>query len=118
MPQQGVRPAQPRQLGGEGDQRVVGYYDTLSKQLVFLGSSDPSPGERVTLAHELTHALEDQHFDLSRIDRMLAACDDEAFQAALAVVEMGGSHTSSGEDRVTESTIRGFWKGYREVMGL
>ena len=81
-----------REVAKFGDQRVVGYYDTLSKQLVFLGSSDPSPGERVTLAHELTHALEDQHFDLSRIDRMLAACDDEAFQAALAVVEGSANH--------------------------
>ena len=35
-----------------------------------------------------------------------------------AVVELGGSSIASSEDRVTESTIRGFWKGYREVMGF
>lgn len=66
---------------------VIGFYDTLSGQLVFLGSDDPSPEERVTLAHELVHALEDQRFDLSRIDRLLADCQEEAFQAALAVIE-------------------------------
>ena len=36
----------------------------------------------------------------------------------LAVVELGGDSIASGENRVTEATIRGFWKGYREVMGL
>lgn len=66
---------------------VIGFYDTLSGELVFLGTEDPMPEERVTLAHELVHALEDQVFDLSRIDALLADCQEEAFQAALAVVE-------------------------------
>lgn len=66
---------------------VIGYYDTLSGELVYLGSDDPSPGERVTLAHELVHALEDQNFGLDRIDQLLASCQDDAFDAALAVVE-------------------------------
>ena len=66
---------------------VIGYYDTLTGELVFLGSDDPMPEERVTLAHELVHALDDQWFDLSTIDRLLADCEEEAFQAALAVVE-------------------------------
>ena len=35
-----------------------------------------------------------------------------------SVVELGGRAVESTEDRVTETTIRGFWKGYREVMGL
>jgi anthranilate 1,2-dioxygenase large subunit/terephthalate 1,2-dioxygenase oxygenase component alpha subunit len=35
-----------------------------------------------------------------------------------AVLEMGGSAVQSSENRVTEATIRGFWKGYRETMGL
>jgi phenylpropionate dioxygenase-like ring-hydroxylating dioxygenase large terminal subunit len=35
-----------------------------------------------------------------------------------AVVEMGGDSVASGANRVTEATIRGFWKGYRETMGL
>ena len=37
---------------------------------------------------------------------------------AAAVVEMGGSGVQSSENRVTEATIRGFWKGYRETMDL
>jgi hypothetical protein len=66
---------------------VIGFYDTLTGELVFLGTDDPMPEERVTLAHELVHALDDQWFDLSKIDRLLADCQEEAFQTALAVVE-------------------------------
>jgi hypothetical protein len=69
------------------DVAVIGFYDTITGELVFIGSDDPMPEERVTLAHELVHALDDQWFDLSKIDRLLAACEEEAFQAALAVVE-------------------------------
>ncbi len=67
--------------------QVIGFYDTLSKQLVFQGGESPTPLERITLAHELTHALDDQHFGLSSIDRLAATCQDEAYEAALGAVE-------------------------------
>ena len=35
-----------------------------------------------------------------------------------AVIEMGGSSTSSSPSRVTESAVRGFWKCYRALMDL
>ncbi|MFM7718249.1 MAG: hypothetical protein ACKO8G_01985, partial [Actinomycetota bacterium] len=66
---------------------VIGYYDSLSGELVYLGNEDPSPGERVTLAHELVHALDDRTFGIAVIDDRIAACEDEAVQAALAVFE-------------------------------
>jgi hypothetical protein len=75
-----------------GSSQVIGYYDTQTKQLVFIGSENPSPLERVTLAHELTHAIDDQHFDLSRIDTLGNTCQDDAYDAAVAVVE--GNATS------------------------
>jgi hypothetical protein len=46
---------------------VSGFYDPESKELVIRGGA-LTPGVRVTLAHELTHALEDQHFNLDRKD--------------------------------------------------
>jgi hypothetical protein len=67
--------------------QVIGFYDTLSKQLVFLGGEEPSAYERVTLAHELTHALDDQHFGLSRVDHLGSTCQDEAAEAAVGAVE-------------------------------
>ena len=37
---------------------------------------------------------------------------------AQSVLEMGGTEAQGGESRVTEASIRGFWKAYREHMGL
>ena len=37
--------------------------------------------------HELTHALDDQHFGLVRVDRLGATCQDERQAAALGAVE-------------------------------
>jgi hypothetical protein len=67
--------------------QVIGYYDPLSGQLVFIGTEDPTPVQKVTLAHELTHALDDQHFRLDRLNTLENECADEAFQAALGAVE-------------------------------
>jgi hypothetical protein len=75
------------QLEAFASSQVIGYYDEISKYLVFIGTDDPTPAQLVTLAHELTHALDDQHFGLMRLDELAAACDDEAFQAALALTE-------------------------------
>jgi hypothetical protein len=75
------------QLEDFASSQVIGYYDEVSKYLVFLGTDDPTPVQLVTLAHELTHALDDQHFRLMRLDEFAAACDDEGFQAALALTE-------------------------------
>src|SRR5690349_2751105 len=35
-----------------------------------------------------------------------------------AVIEMGGASADSSESRVTEASVRGFWKAYRAQMGL
>jgi hypothetical protein len=66
---------------------VVGYYDPQSKQLVFIGTDNPSPAERFTLAHELTHADDDQHFDLNRLNGLERNCADEQLMAASGAVE-------------------------------
>jgi anthranilate 1,2-dioxygenase large subunit/terephthalate 1,2-dioxygenase oxygenase component alpha subunit len=39
-------------------------------------------------------------------------------EAAMSVVEMGGSGTASEESRVSEAAVRGFWKCYRRHMGF
>ena len=35
-----------------------------------------------------------------------------------AVIEMGGAGAESSESRVTEASVRGFWKAYRAQMGM
>ena len=51
-----------RTLLGAG---VVGFYDPETDELVVRGTA-LTPYVRTTIAHELTHALDDQHFDLDR----------------------------------------------------
>ncbi len=82
-PGDGLRAAVEKFAGSQ----VIGYYDPESGELVFIGAENPSPIEKVTLAHELTHALDDQHFDLNRLDTLQSGCRDETFQAALGAVE-------------------------------
>jgi hypothetical protein len=67
--------------------QVIGYYDPSTGQLVFIGTDDPTPVERLTLAHELTHADDDQHFDLGRINGLENRCLDEEELAATGAVE-------------------------------
>jgi len=67
--------------------QVVGFYVPESGKLVFIGADELDPVAYVTLAHELTHAIEDQHFDLDRLNGLDEKCRDEAAAAALAVVE-------------------------------
>ena len=67
---------------------VLGFYVPETGELVFTGSAaQPSLLEGVVLAHELTHALDDQHFDLVRVDRLGSHCRDELSMAALGAVE-------------------------------
>jgi hypothetical protein len=70
-----------------GSSQVIGYYDTVTGELKFTGSESPSPLERITLAHELTHAIDDQRFGLERLDVLGAKCRDEDAAATLALVE-------------------------------
>jgi hypothetical protein len=70
-----------------GSTQVIGYYDTVTGELKFIGEEDPSPLERITLAHELTHAIDDQWFALERLDTLGAECRDEELDAAVALVE-------------------------------
>ena len=74
---------------------VVGFYDPETGELVYLGSGDLGFTERLTLAHELTHALDDQTFDLTRLDALVNACQDEREAAALGLVEGSAQYFSA-----------------------
>jgi hypothetical protein len=63
---------------------VAGFYDAKTKALVVRGA-DPTPSVRAVLAHELTHALQDQYFGLDR--PALDKRSDEASQAFTGLVE-------------------------------
>lgn len=61
---------------------TLGYYDGFSNRLVVQAES-PTPYVRSILVHELTHALQDQHFDLDREFDYY----DESYVAFQALVE-------------------------------
>jgi hypothetical protein len=63
---------------------IVGVYLPATKELVVRGT-EVTPYTRSVLVHELTHALQDQHFNLQRPD--LEGRDDEAAQSFTALVE-------------------------------
>jgi hypothetical protein len=67
--------------------QVLGFYNSQNEELVYAGDADLTRVEQFVLAHELTHAIDDQHFDLDRLDRISQTCDDERFLAGLGVVE-------------------------------
>ncbi len=64
--------------------QVMGYYDFEVKEMVLIERESMSAVDKVTLAHELTHALQDQHFNLTRFLNL--SFSDELF-AREALVE-------------------------------
>ncbi len=73
--------ASQRQLLGDG---VLGFYDPKTKELV-VGGDHIGPFLREVMAHELTHALDDQWFNLDRPE--LDHATDGSDWAYLALVE-------------------------------
>ncbi len=48
---------------------VLAYYDPKKKTITVKGTNLDDVATRVTVAHELTHALQDQHFDLQKLEK-------------------------------------------------
>ena len=78
-------------------EQVAGYYDGEVQELVVpIGDGELSELQRLTLVHELTHALTDQYFEFA--DRMVELDDAQRFEevAALsALVEGDASLTET-----------------------
>ena len=72
--------------------QVLGFYNSQNGELVYTGDEELSRIEQFILAHELTHAIDDQHFDLDRLDEIAATCQDERVLAALGTVEGSANH--------------------------
>jgi len=63
-------------LGQMLEEQVAGYYDAKTKTVYLLDWIEPE-GQRPVLAHELTHALQDQNYDLEKsMKRALKQEDD------------------------------------------
>ena len=54
---------------------MLAFYDPDAKEVVIRGGTKfLDVPHRVVLAHELTHVLQDQHFDLNRLEALGARC--------------------------------------------
>ena len=86
------------QLMGEG---VLAYYDPEEERIRVRGV-ELTPDVEVTLAHELTHALQDQFVDL---DEVRDGLDDDAQGRYRAVVEGDASNVENAyiEEELTEA---------------
>ena len=65
-------------------QQVAGYYDPRRERLALVRGAGV---DDVTLAHELTHALEDQYADLEQLGSDPTRSDDDASSAQQALIE-------------------------------
>jgi hypothetical protein len=66
-------------------EQVAGYYDPKAKQF-YLADWIELDGQKPVMAHELTHALQDQHFNLRRFEKWPKG-DSDAELAARALIE-------------------------------
>jgi hypothetical protein len=75
-------------------EQVAGYYDGELEEMVVPAGSELSALQKVTLVHELTHALTDQHFDFDRrIEDLDAADRFDELSALQSVIEGDASFT-------------------------
>ena len=66
-------------------EQVAGYYEPRSKQF-FIADWIDLDAQKPVMAHELTHALQDQHFNLRRFEHWPKG-DSDAEMAARALIE-------------------------------
>lgn len=95
------------------EEAILGFYDPESKELVVRGAS-PTPFVRSVLVHELTHALEDQYFDLNRDDlgdEATIGFDALAEGSALRIEERFRRSLSDKDRRAAEKAEEGFSGG-------
>jgi hypothetical protein len=92
--------------------QVIGFYDNEAGRLVIIGTASLTPYQRFALAHELTHALQDQYFNLGKLDQLDRACQDERVEAFLALTEGDAVETSVewASQNLTPSEITEFDK--------
>lgn len=76
------------------NEQVIGFYDPRTKKLYIITDADPSKVDalsKFTAEHELTHALQDQYFDLQKFSPDRKPEDqqwsDDASVAKLALIE-------------------------------
>jgi hypothetical protein len=66
---------------------VLAFYDPDAEEIVIRGRGPLDIERKATLAHELTHVLQDQHFDLQKLRGAASASDTASSGALTALIE-------------------------------
>ncbi len=66
---------------------TAAYYDIAAKKIVIRGKGPLDADHKATLAHELTHVLQDQHFDLQKLRADAAGSKTVSSGALTGVIE-------------------------------
>ena len=66
---------------------TIAFYDEQTKAIYVRGNSAFTVETRVTLAHELTHVLQDQHFDIAKLRKRANDSKTGSSDALTALVE-------------------------------
>lgn len=87
-------------------EQIAGYYDSTTKEMYVIGDAGFTGLERMTYAHEFTHVLQDQNYDLEnglKLNEDYCETESEYCAAVTALVE-GDAVLSEQYWFLTEST--------------
>ena len=93
--------------------------DKTDLNWTYLGFADDSPEQRLTRIKQGNLVGPAGYISMEDgcvggfVQRGIAGASEQE-----AVLEMGGNQAQSSESRVTEASVRGFWKAYRNSMGM
>ena len=93
--------------------------DKTDLNWTYLGFADDTPEQRLTRLKQNNLVGPAGYISMEDgcvggfVQRGIAGASEEE-----AILEMGGSQAQSSESRVTEASVRGFWKAYRNNMGM
>ncbi len=111
-----------KEENGLNENGILAYYDFHDKKVRVKGTA-LTPDVRVTLAHELTHALQDQYFDLGRQDTL----PDDSAQAYRSVIEgdavvvqnaYADTMSQSDQDQYNKAESQGSDQAYSNVPDI
>ena len=111
-----------KEENGLSSNGILAYYDFHDKKVRVKGTV-LTPDVRVTLAHELTHALQDQYFDLHRQDTL----PDDSAQAYRSVIEgdavvvqqaYADTMSKADQDQYNKAESQGSDQAYSDVPDI
>ena len=98
-------------------EQIVGFYDP-AKKVLYVVEGAPREIARITVAHELIHALQDQHIDLDSLQK--ATGDADRTLAAQAVIEGQATYeqmmTMVGGEGNIAARLPGGWDQVRQMI--